>query len=186
MSAQLPQIETERLVLRMAESRDATAVVEYYHSNQEHLALWEPRRSPEFYTVAYWSRQAASRIQAYRADQGMALFLFPQDSPNRIIGAISFNNFVRGAAHMCHMGYGIGRESEGRGLMTEAARAGIEFTFKTLRMHRVMANYMPRNVRSERLLERLGFVREGIAKRYLLINGRWEDHVLTSLVNEDW
>src|SRR2546423_14567800 len=123
MPSQLHRIETERLVLRMAESRDVSAVVDYYSSNREHLAPWDPRRAAEFYTAGYWSRQVAARIQAFRSDQGMALFLFPRDS-NRIVGALSFSNFVRGAAHMCHMGYGLASDSEGHGLMTEAARAG--------------------------------------------------------------
>jgi len=54
------------------------------------------------------------------------------------------------------------------------------------RMHRIMANYMPHNARSGDLLARLGFQKEGYAKDYLLIDGRWQDHVLTSLTAPDW
>lgn len=53
-------------------------------------------------------------------------------------------------------------------------------------MHRIMANYMPHNQRSGNLLTRLGFEREGYAKKYLLIDGTWQDHVLTALMNEQW
>lgn len=59
----------------------------------------------------------------------------------------------------------------------------INYAFNELGLNRVMANYMPRNTRSERLLSNLGFNREGIAERYLCINGVWEDHVLTALLN---
>jgi ribosomal-protein-alanine N-acetyltransferase len=67
--------------------------------------------------------------------------------------------------------------------MFEAARAGIRYIFEAVRLHRIMANYMPRNARSGALLQRLGFVVEGSARNYLYINGKWEDHLLTSLTN---
>jgi ribosomal-protein-alanine N-acetyltransferase len=70
--------------------------------------------------------------------------------------------------------------------MIEALQAAIAFVFGPLRVHRIQANYMPHNLRSGRLLERLGFVEEGLARDYLLIDGRWRDHVLTSLTNLEW
>ena len=70
--------------------------------------------------------------------------------------------------------------------MHAALRLLIAFAFDELHLHRIMANHMPRNERSARLLHRLGFVREGLAHRYLLINDVWEDHELTSLTNDAW
>ena len=71
-------------------------------------------------------------------------------------------------------------------MMREALTEAIRYVCDELRMHRIMANYMPRNDRSGRLLERLGFVVEGRAKEYLRINGVWEEHVLTSYTNRAW
>jgi hypothetical protein len=68
--------------------------------------------------------------------------------------------------------------------MFEVAQAGIAYMFDIVGLHRIMANHMPANVRSEKLLRRLGFEREGVARAYLKINGPWEDHVLNALVNE--
>ncbi len=70
--------------------------------------------------------------------------------------------------------------------MLEALGLLIQFAFAQLRLHRIMANYMPSNRRSGILLERLNFTVEGKAKRYLRIGHLWQDHVLTSLTNEDW
>jgi ribosomal-protein-alanine N-acetyltransferase len=70
--------------------------------------------------------------------------------------------------------------------MVEAVGAAVGYAFAVLRLHRVMANYMPHNVRSAAVLRRAGFTVEGYARDYLLINGRWEDHVLTGIVNPDW
>ena len=70
--------------------------------------------------------------------------------------------------------------------MTEALSLAIHYAFTELNLHRIMANYSPTNERSGRLLRRLGFVVEGYAQNYLLVHGTWQDHVLTSLTNEQW
>lgn len=70
--------------------------------------------------------------------------------------------------------------------MYEALQPALRYMQRQQRMHRIMANYMPHNQRSGNLLARLGFVREGYAKNYLLIDGKWQDHVLTALTNNDW
>ena len=67
--------------------------------------------------------------------------------------------------------------------MAQALQAAIAHIFQCVGLHRIMVNYQPANVRSEALLQRLGFEREGLARRYLKINGHWADHVLTSLIN---
>jgi len=69
--------------------------------------------------------------------------------------------------------------------MTEAVRAVVPFVFGTLRLHRIEAACLPHNAASTRLLEKVGFQREGYARRYLCIAGAWQDHVLYALVAED-
>jgi ribosomal-protein-alanine N-acetyltransferase len=83
-----------------------------------------------------------------------------------------------------HLGFSICQDFQGQGLMHEALRCAIDFVLKELELHRVMANYRPENERSHRLLQRLGFEHEGRARAYLKIDGRWTDHILTSLINE--
>lgn len=85
----------------------------------------------------------------------------------------------------CYMGYALGPGAQGKGYMVEAARAGIEFMFDRVGLHRIMANYMPDNRRSAAVLSRLGFTVEGSAKDYLFLNGAWQDHVLTSLTSPE-
>ena len=75
---------------------------------------------------------------------------------------------------------------QGKGYMTEGLKSAIDYVFQELNLHRVMANYMPHNQRSGNVLKRLGFVVEGYARDYLLINGKWQDHILTSLTNPHW
>jgi ribosomal-protein-alanine N-acetyltransferase len=101
----------------------------------------------------------------------------------QMIGACNFSGIIRGAFQACYLGYHIDQSHQGQGLMQEGLEAGIGYMFETQNLHRIMANYIPGNERSARLLERLGFEREGYAKAYLNIAGRWQDHVLTALVN---
>lgn len=70
--------------------------------------------------------------------------------------------------------------------MFEALQAAIRYMQRQQNIHRIMANYMPHNQRSGALLARLGFEKEGYAKDYLLIDGRWQDHVLTALTRHEW
>jgi ribosomal-protein-alanine N-acetyltransferase len=81
------------------------------------------------------------------------------------------------------LGYNLALEEQGKGYMTEAVAAAVKFAFGTWKLHRVAANYMPRNTKSGAVLERCGFLVEGHAPAYLLINGTWEDHVLTAITN---
>ncbi|MEC4812143.1 MAG: GNAT family N-acetyltransferase, partial [Scytonema sp. PMC 1069.18] len=101
-------------------------------------------------------------------------------------GFINFGNFIRRAAQYCNVGYSMAEVEQGNGYMTEALQAAIDYVFQVLNMHRIMANYMPHNQRSGNVLRKLGFVVEGYARDYLLINGKWQDHILTSLTNSNW
>jgi ribosomal-protein-alanine N-acetyltransferase len=71
------------------------------------------------------------------------------------------------------------------GYITEALRRAIRFAFEDLQLHRIEANIMPKNVRSIRVVEKLGFVNEGLSRKYLKIAGVWEDHVHYVLLNPD-
>jgi ribosomal-protein-alanine N-acetyltransferase len=80
------------------------------------------------------------------------------------------------------LGYGLDARHQGQGLMTEALRTACDYAFSAMGLHRIQANHLPENLKSAAVLRRLGFVVEGYARDYLLINGRWRDHVLTALV----
>ena len=181
----LPELHTERLVVALARPGMHAAIVRFLERNfASHLAAWSPPADPGFFTEAFWRERLTLSVEEFHADRA-ARFVIREadDAKGDIIGTCNYTNIVRGAFHACHLGYQIARSHEGRGLMTEALRAANGFMFETMRLHRIMANYRPENERSARVLERLGFVREGLARDYLFIDGAWRDHVLTSLVN---
>lgn len=181
-----PVIETERLVLRMAEAQDAPEIARYFSANRTHLAGSRPRMQPDFFTEEFWRSQAHAALSEFRTDRSLRLFMFERPDLRRVVGNVNFVQFQRGAAFYCTLGYGIAADHEGRGLMREALQAGIRYVFRELNMHRIQANYVPWNRRSGGLLRRLGFVIEGYARDYLFLDGQWQDHVLTSLTNPRW
>jgi ribosomal-protein-alanine N-acetyltransferase len=186
----LPELESARLGLRLARPGMEAAMARFLAENfPGHLDRWSPPPAAGFFTESFWAERLAMSVEEFHADRAVRFVmqarepgrLAPPDAP--IVGTINYTNIVRGAFHACHLGYQVDRRDEGRGLMAEALRATNEFMFDALRLHRIMANFRPENERSRRLLERLGFVREGLARDYLFIDGAWRDHVLTSLTH---
>jgi ribosomal-protein-alanine N-acetyltransferase len=90
---------------------------------------------------------------------------------------------VQGAFQSCILGFSLDEQFQGQGFMREALHGTIAFIFAQYHLHRIEANYLPGNHRSEKLLQRLGFEKFGQAPHYLLINGHWADHVLTQKLN---
>lgn len=179
-----PVIQTERLLLTLPAVDAAPRLLRYFEENREHLAPWWPPVAPDYYTEGFWRERLKRARTEFEQGQSMQLVIFERDAHmKRVVGISNFSGFMRGAFQACYLGYSIDARDEGRGLMREALAAAIEYAFEDLRLHRIMANYLPTNERSGRLLRRLGFTVEGYARDYLLIAGEWRDHVLTSLTN---
>lgn len=185
-SASLPHFRTERLVVRLGDSADVGAIVSYFVDNREHLRPFDPERPAAFFSEEFWHAQVRQSVIDFYSDRALRLFLFDRHDPGRVLGLANFTQIVRGVAQFCNLGYSLAADAQGRGLMYEALQPALSYAFGAMGLHRVQANYMPHNLRSGALLRRLGFVVEGFARDYLRINGRWEDHLLTSLTNHHW
>jgi [ribosomal protein S5]-alanine N-acetyltransferase len=183
----LPLIETERLILTVPTPDDAPRMLSYVLRNQEHFASWEQTRASEYYTLEYWSKQLLSVAEEFRRGESLRLILLDRENRSGPIqGQCTFSNIVRGPFQAAYLGYSLDVDAVGKGLMYEALTAAISYVFEDLNLHRVMANYIPSNERSARLLRRLGFELEGYALDYLQIAGKWQAHILTALINEEW
>jgi ribosomal-protein-alanine N-acetyltransferase len=117
--------------------------------------------------------------------QLVKLWLCKTEEPDRVIGSVAISNIVRGVFLSCHLGYRLDEAEQGKGYMTEAIREMVAYAFQKLGLHRIEANIMPRNTASLKVTEKLGFYHEGLAKQYLRINGKWEDHIHMVLLNEE-
>lgn len=173
------------IVVRTAEPTDGHMISEYFIANRDHLKAWEPKREEAFFTVAGWTQKLIKLNELHKLGLGYYLLIIDRET-EQMLGTISFSSITRFPFHACNVGYSLADSAQGRGAMTRALRLAVNYMFKVQNIHRVMASYMPRNHRSEAVLERVGFIQEGFAKDYLLINGQWEDHKLTSLTNPNW
>jgi len=185
----LPVLYSERLVLRIPDVDEADLVADYYQRNREHIVNSQPLMPESFYTAKHWTENLRRYQQSFDNEQGVCLFVFlrnGQDFESRVIASVNFTSIIRRAAQFCYLGYSLEQSLQGQGYMTEAVQRGIDYVFGELNLHRIMANYVPQNSKSAAVLSRLGFVVEGYARDYLYLNGRWQDHVMTSLTNHDW
>ena len=179
---QKPKIKTNRTIITILEPEQAELMLEYYLKNQEHLLPFEPTRNDEFYTLKYWENTLEENCNDFKNKTAIK-FSALNHSQTEVVGVCNFGNIVFGVFCACHLGYSIAKKHEAQGLMKEILEASINYIFTEIELHRIMANYMTNNIRSGKLLEKLGFEKEGLAKSYLKIAGKWEDHILTSKIN---
>ena len=180
----VPVLKTRRLSVRLAAGPDAPQIVDYFERNREFFRPTDPVRPAEFFTESFWRDQANRALQEFHRDLAVRFVLFGENG--RVVGTANFTQIYRGPFQACFLGYGLDEMEQGKGLMTEALEAAISYVFDELNLHRIMANYMPHNAKSAAVLKRLGFEIEGQARDYILINGQWRDHVLTSRINPRW
>ncbi len=185
MPSNLPALKTKHLSIRIPTTKDAVKLRDYYIRNRIHLSKWEPSRSASFYSTPWWQFRIEQIIREYSEGSAVSFVAFSPDD-SEVVAVANFSNIIQGVFKSCYLGYSIGKDYEGKGLMTEFLQACLAFVYENIGLHRVMANYIPTNQRSSALLTKLGFAREGYAKKYLKIDGEWQDHVLTALLQEDW
>ncbi|MEJ2754467.1 MAG: GNAT family N-acetyltransferase [Gammaproteobacteria bacterium] len=138
-----------------------------------------PKLSPEFYTDTFWQQ----RLNDFHATQNANAYRYVIMHQHEVIGHLFIDNVIRGPFQAAYVGYAIAKAYEGKGLVSSALKHITEHVFKEAKLNRLMANCMPSNYRSIRVLNTLDFRMEGLAKRYLKIKGQWEDHFLFSKLN---
>ena len=173
------------LTLRPPQSGDFFTWADLREASRDHLTPFEPQ-----WTLDELSKSAfRDRLKRYardvKEDQGYSFFIFG-GYDRFLVGGITLSNVRRGVSQSASVGYWIGKANCRRGYATAALAAVMRFAFEEIRLHRLEAACMPANAASLRTLENGGFQREGLARRYLKINGTWEDHVLFGLPREDW
>jgi [ribosomal protein S5]-alanine N-acetyltransferase len=166
---------------RLITPGDAPALAELLQVNRAFLDPWEPIRDDDYFTVGGQSVAIRSALERY--EQRTAVPAVILDESGRVVGRITLSDIVRGPFQSCHLGYWVSEAENGRGLATSAVRDIIRVAFDELGLHRIQAGTLLHNVASQRVLERNGFVRFGVAPAYLNIAGQWQDHALYQIVN---
>lgn len=163
---------------------DAPALLAFRLRNQSFLQPFEPIRTESYFTLEGTRVELASDEQNQMNGLCCIFGMFIQES-GLLVGRIALTAISGGAFLNAYLGYAIDQAHTGRGFATIAVNHVVQHAFQQLGLHRIQAGVMPHNQASLRVLEKAGFRKEGLAKRYLCMNGQWEDHVLLAITQED-
>jgi len=173
----------ERVLLRYPLAADRAEYAAVRLVSRAFLEPWEatPPGGPGAFTLRRFDQfLATSNTEVSHR------FLVCLREPRSAVGQIGIGGIMRGAFQSGFIGYWIAQEFSRQGYMTEALGLALRIAFVRLKLHRVEANIIPSNTPSKSLVKRLGFRHEGLARRYLLINNRWQDHEHWVMTVEDW
>jgi ribosomal-protein-alanine N-acetyltransferase len=179
-----PEVHGRGLTMRTPQMSDYGAWASIRAASRDHLTPWEPQWGPDDLSRLAFRHRLKQYQRDLREDANYALFMF-RDADQALLGGITLSNVRRGVSQAASLGYWIGAHYAGRGYMTEAVRALLPYAFDVLRLHRIEAACLPQNAASIRVLEKNGFKSEGLARRYLKINGQWQDHLLFARLEDD-
>ncbi|HXP13206.1 MAG TPA: GNAT family protein [Stellaceae bacterium] len=174
-----------RTLLRSPERGDFPEWAALRAESKNFLVPFEPSWPSDALSRRGYRRRLRRYAQDWHGDVGYSFLLFRRED-NALLGGVSLSNVRRGVAETASLGYWIGERFARQGYMTEGLRLTLGFAFDRLRLYRVEAACLPHNTASRRLLLKSGFSEEGYARKYLSINGAWQDHVLFGLLREDW
>jgi ribosomal-protein-alanine N-acetyltransferase len=180
------RLEEPPTAIRPTDPGDAPAQLRLRLANRDHTGPWDPVRDESFYTEAGQRLELDLDQRSWSAGNAYAFAVLDLEAGDRLIGRVALSNVVRGPWQNATLGYWIDEASGGRGHASRAVRLALRFAFEHAGLHRVQPAIIPRNARSIRVAEKVGFRLEGRALRYLRINGVWEDHDIYALTIEDW
>lgn len=180
-----PRLNGETIFLRLLEPADAPEVLALYSRNRDFLKPWEPSRPDNFYTLETIQGILKAVFEAAQMDRTYSFGIFLKTT-GEMIGRINLNNVVRGVFHNADLGYFLDQAYNGQGYTSAAVRLVVRFAFREIGLHRVAAGTLLHNEASMRVLEKAGFRREGLARRYLKIDDQWQDHYLFGITAEEF
>jgi [ribosomal protein S5]-alanine N-acetyltransferase len=161
--------------IRLVAVTDAATLSSLYEENWPFLAPFEPDRDSDFRTSGGQLKRIEAAIAELHAGTGRRYVINDGETP---VGMISLTAIERGPAQSAHLGYWVAQPANGRGIATRATALAMEVAFGELKLHRLQAGAQLDNLGSQRVLERSGFERIGVAREYLHIAGKWRDHLL--------
>jgi ribosomal-protein-alanine N-acetyltransferase len=186
-AGRLPSVRlaNERIHLRRPIGADWPAWAELRAASRDFLRPWEPTWTADALSRSAFRRRLQRYALDWREDVGYSFFIY-RNEDDTLLGGIGLSNLRRGVAETASVGYWIGQSFARQGHMEAALGLILAYGFDQLGLHRIEAACLPSNTPSRNLLAKLRFREEGYAKRYLCIDGRWQDHVLHALLADEW
>jgi ribosomal-protein-alanine N-acetyltransferase len=175
-----------RISLRTLQPTDYDGWIEVRERCRDWLIPWEPRPAgapvpPEDRNS--FAARCAMRERERQLGSGFGFGIFLGD---QIVGELTLSSVQRGPFQSAYIGYWVDQAMAGHGYVPEAVVVALAFAFEELSLHRIEISIIPRNERSKRVVEKLEIRHEGVAQRFLQINGVWEDHARFAITDEEW
>lgn len=180
------KLESDRLILQVLYEESALPIARFYQRNLEFLSQWEPNISPAFCSTEFIRRGLRYEFDQLRHGHFIRYWYSVKERPDYLCGSVCFQHITGSSFHACQIGYKQDIGCRGRGLATEAAAAAICHLFRDCSIHRVEALIETSNQPSVHLAERLGFEREGLAKKAVYLRESWRDCYSYALINDFW
>lgn len=180
----LPELKSETHLMRLPLNADYKQWYRLRSESRSFLQPWEPTWRSDELTESSFRSRVLRASQEHATGLAVPLLLFERDEM-RLLGGLTIGYIRRGAAQSCMIGYWMGEKYAGQGHMLAALKLAIPYIYGGLQLHRIEAACIPDNWKSIRVLEKAGFEREGLLRKYLKINGEWRDHVMFSRLPED-
>jgi len=174
-----------RVYIRHPRGSDWREWVQLRAASRSFLTPWEPTWPRDALTQAAFRRRLRQYAQDRRDGTGYSFLIF-RAGDDALLGGINITNIRRGIVEAGSLGYWIGAPYAGHGYMSEAMHCMLRFAFERLGLHRVEAACLPNNAASRALLRKSGFKEEGLARKYLRIDGVWRDHQTFAILRDDW
>lgn len=179
------RIKGQLCYIRPLVPQDAKEVTNLLIRNIDYWTKFEPRHNGVYYTE-YTQQNKIMESMRLRSMQLEYLCGIYDITTNQLIGQISLYAIKRLPFSSCFIGYALDEQSIGRGITSEAVKLMVQFAFEQLKMNRVEAYVSPQNIASIRVLEKAGFLQEGLLKQLLYINGYWEDHYIYAIIADEY
>ena len=176
---------TKRLELKILTDTAAAQVLQFYLDNQEIFEEFETDRPQQFYTEPFQKIILQSEYNLAVKQDFFRFWVFEKGHPSKIIGTVSLHNIRWGSYLSCEIGYKFDQRHWGRGYAKESILKCIGIAFQELNLHRVEAYVLAENTASRKLLESIGFQKEGIKRQSVRMRGVWRDNDLYALVAGD-
>ena len=178
-------LDTDRLILKTSNKKMLDDIYKFHKKNAEFWKPWEAKTSEEDHTKNYYRFLIRAEKKERRAFNGLYFWIYLRDE-DKLIGKVAVFGIHQGNLSNCMIGYKLGEEHVGQGYMHEALSKVTQFMFDKIKIHRIEINILPRNIRSIRVAERLGFSLECESREFMEVNGVWENHLRYVKINDNY
>ena len=178
------KIQGSKIYIRYFEDIDAETLLDLNLRNKEFFQKYSPTNKDDYYTLDKQVNHVSDTIKQREKGNGYCFGIYIKDN-GMLVGDVDLFHIFRGPLQSCIIGYSLDKQCNGNGYATEAVSLAVRYAFDELKLHRIEAGVMPKNIGSMRVLEKAGFNKEGIAQKSVKINGKWEDHQIFAILSDN-